>query len=433
MSGIKINSIALKRPDLLTEWDFKRNELIDPYESVCTLRINVWWICKTNKDHTWSAQIRSRAYYNQGCPYCSGNKVHSSTCLEVTHPLLVTQWHMELNGLLTPKDVSKGYTKRVWWICEEGHEWPASPNTRTANNTRCPFCRDFCIPLCDKNSLATINPPFLKEWHPTKNVSIRPRDVTASSPKKVWWLCSSNPLHEWQATVNKRSSGRGCPYCSGNRVHPTTCLAVTHPEVAAEWHPIRNGDKTPQDVTKGHKTDMWWLGGCGHEWQMTPNRRTASNGNCVYCTPKPSTSFPEQTVYFYMQQVYPDSINRHILSNENVRAEVDVYIPSLKLAIEYDGFRYHSSRERQVRDMQKNLFLASIGITLIRIREKGLPNLDSDGCMCIMRDKKSVFSLNITIKKLLQILPHSPSVPEDFIDVQRDKSQIYMYLTKEVI
>ena len=28
-------------------------------------------------------------------------------------------------------------------------------------------------------------------------------------------------------------------------------LAETHPEVAKQWHPTKNGDLTPYDVTKG--------------------------------------------------------------------------------------------------------------------------------------------------------------------------------------
>ena len=34
-------------------------------------------------------------------------------------------------------------------------------------------------------------------------------------------------------------------------------LAETHPEVAKQWHPTKNGDLTPYDVTKGMNKKVW--------------------------------------------------------------------------------------------------------------------------------------------------------------------------------
>ena len=38
------------------------------------------------------------------------------------------------------------------------------------------------------NDLATVNLDLAAEWHPTKNSSLLPSQVTAGSSKKVWWL-----------------------------------------------------------------------------------------------------------------------------------------------------------------------------------------------------------------------------------------------------
>ncbi len=69
--------------------------------------------------------------------------------------------------------------------------------------------------LSDTYNLQVVNPDLAKEWHPTKNEDLNPEDVTSGSNKKVWWLC--NEGHEWEAQINSRNSGRGCPYCSGRR------------------------------------------------------------------------------------------------------------------------------------------------------------------------------------------------------------------------
>ena len=62
-------------------------------------------------------------------------------------------------------------------------------------------------------NLQAINPKLAKEWHPTKNRKLTPRDVMPGSGKKVWWQCSKG--HEWQAIIRNRSKakGIGCPEC----------------------------------------------------------------------------------------------------------------------------------------------------------------------------------------------------------------------------
>lgn len=65
------------------------------------------------------------------------------------------------------------------------------------------------------NDLATVNLDLAAEWHPTKNGSLLPSQVTAGSSKKVWWLGKCG--HEWEAGVSSRNKGIGCPYCSGHR------------------------------------------------------------------------------------------------------------------------------------------------------------------------------------------------------------------------
>ena len=65
---------------------------------------------------------------------------------------------------------------------------------------------------------------------------------------------------------------------------PKKSLADTHPEVAKQWHPTKNGDLTPEDVTKGSKKRLWWKcdKGDDHEWSATVNNRT-SGSNCSIC------------------------------------------------------------------------------------------------------------------------------------------------------
>ena len=56
-------------------------------------------------------------------------------------------------------------------------------------------------------------PDLAQQWHPTRNGPLRACDVRPKSNKKVWWLCTKNPAHEWETAVSARH-GAGCPLCN---------------------------------------------------------------------------------------------------------------------------------------------------------------------------------------------------------------------------
>jgi hypothetical protein len=68
------------------------------------------------------------------------------------------------------------------------------------------------IKATPEHNFAVFHPKVAKEWHPSKNKFLTPRDVTpGSSSKKVWWKC--NKGHEWEGLIKDRSRGSGCPEC----------------------------------------------------------------------------------------------------------------------------------------------------------------------------------------------------------------------------
>lgn len=54
-------------------------------------------------------------------------------------------------------------------------------------------------------------PNLVREWHPTRNGKLIPKNVTSNHEEKVWWLCENS--HEWEATVQDRVKGEKCPIC----------------------------------------------------------------------------------------------------------------------------------------------------------------------------------------------------------------------------
>lgn len=59
-------------------------------------------------------------------------------------------------------------------------------------------------------------------------------DMPSGSHQRVWWVCSRDPRHHWQAEVVSRVRGAGCPFCAGQRAVPGVDDVVTlKPKVAA--------------------------------------------------------------------------------------------------------------------------------------------------------------------------------------------------------
>ena len=60
-------------------------------------------------------------------------------------------------------------------------------------------------------------------------------------------------------------------------------LAVTHPGLAAEWHPTRNGDVKPADVVAGTARRIWWRCLKGHAWEAVGVSRSRNGSGCPFC------------------------------------------------------------------------------------------------------------------------------------------------------
>jgi DNA-directed RNA polymerase subunit RPC12/RpoP len=267
-------SLSKRNPKLAKEWHPEKNGKLTPKDVTPGSQKRVWWKCK--KGHEWQAVIHSRNH-GYGCPCCSGLKVCKDNCLATINPKLAKEWHPEKNDTLTAKDVTPGTDRKVWWKCEKGHAWQATISSRTQGRN-CPYCSHKIV--CDETSLATVNPKLAKEWHPEKNGTLTPADVTPGIGKKVWWKCRKG--HEWKASICERNYGQRCLYCSGRKACKDNCLATKKPKLAKEWHPEKNGKLTPKDITPGSHKKVWWICSYGHEWQAVVKNRTYGTG-CPGC------------------------------------------------------------------------------------------------------------------------------------------------------
>lgn len=274
---------CLERDDflLLVQWDKEKNGSLTPRDVPFGSHKKVWWRCEFG--HQWEAVVYTRTGQGSGCPYCKGKKMLPfCRTLATEFPELVKQWHPTKNVGLSPQDVPPATHRKVWWVCENGHEWQAQINSRT-RGSGCPVCSNRKVHL-GENDLATTHPELVPQWHPTKNGMLTPEKVVAGNRRKVWWRCGKG--HEWCATIQSRANGgNGCPACDGKQVVPgENDLERLFPQIAIQWHPTKNGSLKPDMVTAFSNRRAWWMCSLGHEYQTVIAHRAQKASGCPYCT-----------------------------------------------------------------------------------------------------------------------------------------------------
>lgn len=399
------NDFATLHPDLAMQWHPVKNEGLTASDVTANSHKIVWWHGACG--HDWDAPVSERVR-GRGCPICKGKRVFAGiNDLATIHPAIAAEWNYEMNEK-KPTEVLPQSNKPVWWTCEKGHDYQTTPARRVGRGAGCPICSNKQI-LVGFNDLATTHPELAAEWHPTKN-ELKPQEVTIGAEKKAWWLC--NKGHDWEALVYSRQHS-GCPYCAGNKVWlGFNDLATTHPDLAAELHPTKNDGLTAQDISAGSNQKVWWQGHCGHEWEAQVRSRAAGCG-CPICDAEKKTSFPEKAILYYLAKCYDDATSNVRLGPLGNRS-LDIFVPSLQTAVEYDGERWHQDVQR---DITKNELCCQNGIRLIHIREPDCPELSVE---CILLEDMSERSLGNAIAELCRRLNRSVDV-----NIKRDRNAIY--------
>lgn len=408
---IKNNNLAKLFPQLALEWDYEKNNDITPEQVSAHTAKKVWWKCTNG--HSYESQVcnRTDSKNKTACPYCQNRKVLAGfNDLQSQFPQIAAEWDYEKNAPNTPQMYGKKSNQKVWWICSKGHRFQAIIGNRTKNGTGCPYCSGRNVVL-GETDLVTKFPQIAAEWDYAKN-AINPHEVPAHSNKSFWWRCKLN--HGYMARVNNRINGTGCPYCAGKRVlQGFNDLVSNYPNLAAEWDYERNTGLSPDKVTGGSNKRVWWKCPLEHSYEATINHRTCSNTGCPICANETQTSFREQVIFYYIKSIFPNAISRHKMFSR----EIDVFIPSISVGVEYDGEYYHSN-DLSAADLEKAAYLADKGIRLIRIKETTdlLVDYNSD-VITISKDKPD---FSYAIEQLCKRL----SIKKIDVNIERDRVAI---------
>jgi hypothetical protein len=128
-----------------------------------------------------------------------------------------------------------------------------------------------------------------QEWHPDNNALLGGIKVKPNSGRRVTWSCPNCPLgcpHIWKATVQTRTQGHKCPYCTGQTVCQHNSLATKAPNQLKYWNQGKNA-KTPEQTLAGSNLRAEWkCPTCSHEWQAQVACRVQQDSGCPRCSSK---------------------------------------------------------------------------------------------------------------------------------------------------
>lgn len=360
---IGFNDFNTTHPDIAEELVDEKNGGVTAVDITHGSTKKLWWKCK--QDHVYQATVNNRTY-GFGCPYCAGRKVWVGfNDLATTHPDIAKELVDEKNGGVTAVNISFGYGKKLWWKCSEGHEYECSPNTRTNQSQRCPYCsgRKVIVGITD---LATTHPEIAKELINIKNGGILATHVSKGSDKKLWWKCKNG--HEYKSTVYDKVRGNGCPYCSNKKVIAgENDLFSLCPHLEIEWDFEKN-TVSPYEISYGSKRKVWWRCENGHSWQDTVSHRTGEERGCVLCNWKKSIG--EQEVSQLVSELVSSEV---ILNSRSIISpyELDMYVPDKGIAIEFNGVYWHTEAQGKDKSYHYNKWkmCKDAGVDLLTVWE----------------------------------------------------------------
>lgn len=313
------NDLASQYPQIAIEWDYDLNSQDPNLQNVTPENVasgsnkKVNWIGQ-DCGHKWKAIIQSRTKGSNKCPYCANRKVlegfndlASSDVLE--HQNIVAEWHEDND--IKPTEVLISTNKRVKWRCAKNdmHVWEAYLPNRTLKLSGCPHChRDGNKSDKAKTQRLADIPLLAKEYHSTKN-KMNINTLTSGSGKKVWWQCSVDPRHEWEASISNRVRGSKCLVCLGRLVIEGVNDLASHTKfqyLVEQWH--EDNALKPTEVIAGSTTLYLWKCELGHEWKASVYTRIRGNQNCPICSGRTGDevvtldNFPE-----LMEEWHPDN------------------------------------------------------------------------------------------------------------------------------
>ena len=302
--------------------------------------------------------------HGYGCPECGIKKRAASQSKKNDTFILELQ---AINPRIVVQETYRGARTPIACKCTEcGHIWNAAP-TNLLRGKGCPVCARHII--ADK--LRRTNDEFL-EIIRSSGHDIKPLEAYTSLTASIAMECNVCG-YKWKTTTSSIVAGRGCPRCAKNGIYTQTEFADKMRSINPNIEVLGNYERSAKPLKCRCLI-------CGNIWDVKPNNLLSGKG-CPACFHS-TTSFVEQVILEVFSLILgKDAV--HSRDKKAIGKELDVFIPSLNLAIEPGSCRWH--KDKLTNDQAKRELCRGSGIRLITIysdyTEKTLP-FDTD-CLCV--------------------------------------------------
>ena len=346
---------------------------------------------------------------------------------------LMAEWDWEKNNAigLDPCKLTIGSHKYAFWICTKHKiKFEQEIRARAKGERTCPQCYDEWRTSINreryikgKKVLAETHPELVEEWISCDDPKFTPYTCVAGSNVKVKWKCKKCGGEYKAYIANRTLRGSSCPYCANQKVLiGYNDLQSQLPDLAAEWS--KKNTINPTEVTAHSNKKVYWVCPLGHDDYLMSIKQRSNRQGCPICAQQSQTSFPEQAIYFYLKQAFPDTVNIYIFDGR----EIDIFIPSKNIGIEYNG--YFSHKKKAEKDILKKEFFESAGITLLVVKEYKYTE-EKEHADFYIHERTTFNDLTRLINNIIKSLDIDISVD---VDCSRDAISIknqYVILRKE--
>ena len=186
--------------------------------------------------------------------------------------------YFSIRNTENPNRLTLHSSKKVWWFCDEGHEYQTTVSKK--NKHDCPYCKNRKV-LKGFNDLATIYPDILNYW--SKNNNFSPSEIVFGSHKRIELFCNSC-TGKWKTKAFNAVKENGkvfCPYCNNAKVLPQfNDFATYYPELVDEWFCEKY---KPNELLFNSATKVKWkCRDCNFTFKRSPHERNTDF--CPYCS-----------------------------------------------------------------------------------------------------------------------------------------------------
>lgn len=320
-------------------------------------------------------------YFSLTCSVCSpklGKKPRKRVVADEkdsflgSYPMYADAWSKHNDA--TPDAVHKYSQEIMLWDCSEcGDSWQMSCEDAVVLITidglfACPQCSKK---LRDKNYHATtvaVTHPKIAAMF-SDNSAYAPNEITYGSRATV--TVDFDCGHSREIRLGNYCNSDGsftmptCTQCAPDR----KSLAAIRPDLQHEFSPENERSFTSLTYNSAYRAT--WVCEKGHTWKAAVYQRVNQDTACPVCTPV-GTSKGEEEIYEYVVSILDDTDtvirnDRGLLQGK----EVDVYIPTRSVAIEYNGLYWHEESKMSSRyaHHEKYAALQKDGVQLITVWE----------------------------------------------------------------